>query len=351
LETGLRVHLGLRLATSLAALVIVTVIAVLWVPGPGIAALVVIVYAVAKVFEAVSDCFYGYLQRREQMRSIALSLTARGLLSLAVLAAGVSATGSVVAATFAYAMSWGAVLLFLDVALVRRLEAQTGQRQFAQRRPSFDPKQLGRLFLFSAPLGIIIFLNIFSINIPRYIIASHFGDAELGYFASIAAFVMVGSTVVNAVAQASLPSLSAKYAGNRAGFLSSAIALLLVAAGVGASGILVAWLFGPVVLRIAYTPEFAAYSAELVEMMAAAALLYLAAMCGSLISATRRFRSQVWASVLSTATILVAAILLVPEHGVSGGILSLALGYAVKLAGQLAILCWLLQAKEETRTS
>jgi O-antigen/teichoic acid export membrane protein len=78
-------------------------------------------------------------------------------------------------------------------------------------------------------------------------------------------------------------------------------------------------------------------------MMVAAALLYLAVTCGALISATRRFRSQMWVSVVSTLVILAAALLLVPRYGVSGGANSLAIGYATKFIGQLAILLLLMR--------
>jgi O-antigen/teichoic acid export membrane protein len=162
-ETGLDVYMGLRLITLVAALAIVISIALLFMGGRREAA-VVVVYGVAKVFEGISDCVYGYLHRWEQMKSIALSLMTRGTASLAILASSVSATGSALAATLSYAITWGLCMVLIDLTLVRRLKRTQGQAQAHRNRliPSFHMAQIRSLFTFSLPLGVIIFFNVLS---------------------------------------------------------------------------------------------------------------------------------------------------------------------------------------------
>src|SRR4029079_14135905 len=70
---------------------------------------IVVLIGVAKAFEAVSDVVFGLLQQHERIGRIARSMIAKGLLSLFVVAGALAATGSVVVATLAMALAWGAM--------------------------------------------------------------------------------------------------------------------------------------------------------------------------------------------------------------------------------------------------
>src|SRR5262249_54015187 len=85
-------YLAVRLVTTGAAL-LVCACAGWFGAGRGSFGVVLLV-ALAKAAESLSDVLYGLMQRRQDMRSIAISMIAKGCLSLAVLGAVLFLTGS-----------------------------------------------------------------------------------------------------------------------------------------------------------------------------------------------------------------------------------------------------------------
>src|SRR4051794_13845152 len=83
-EFSLRDYLGLRLITTIVALLVIIGIAV--VANYRQETLLVILFVgLAKGFESISEIFYGQLQQCERMDRIAISMIIKGILSLIVL--------------------------------------------------------------------------------------------------------------------------------------------------------------------------------------------------------------------------------------------------------------------------
>ena len=98
-------YLRLRLFTTALALVVIAALATL--SGRGYeTVLVILIIALAKACECISDIFYGLQQKNERMERIAISLMARGALSLGAFAVAVYLTHSLVWAAVALAAVW-----------------------------------------------------------------------------------------------------------------------------------------------------------------------------------------------------------------------------------------------------
>src|SRR5207249_2743369 len=81
----------------------------------------ILAVAVAKSFEAVSELVFGLLQRAEDMRRIAVSMLAKGTVSVLAVGVVLKLTGSLVLATLAMAVCWGSVLAVYDLPAAVRL--------------------------------------------------------------------------------------------------------------------------------------------------------------------------------------------------------------------------------------
>jgi O-antigen/teichoic acid export membrane protein len=176
-------------------------------------------------------------------------------------------------------------------------------------------------------------------NLPRYAIEHNLGIAELGAYAAVASFITAGSTVVNALGQAATPRLARHAAsGQPREFLRLTAKLGAVVLCLGVSGVALAILAGRPLLTLAYRPEYAAYTALLTGLLAAAIPAYLAAAMGYAVTAARSFDAQVPLFCVVAAVSGCASFLLVPRYGLTGAAIAVAIAAVAQIAGQGFIL-------------
>jgi O-antigen/teichoic acid export membrane protein len=221
-------YMALRLATTAIAGAVVVGIAL----GLGFeseVALLIVVVGLAKSSESLSDILYGIAQRHERFDLIARSMSARGMLGLLAMAAGISLSGEVVWGALALALAWVLVLALYDWPMTaewRRASAGAGSSRAC----------LG-LAWSVLPLGVAALLVSLNGNLPRYVIADRFGEAELGVFAAMAYLVVAGSMLINVLGQVATPRLArAASVHDRRGYLDLMGRMLLVALMLGLSG-------------------------------------------------------------------------------------------------------------------
>jgi len=330
-------YLAVRISASALALAAVAVLAVLWRGHPEVAWSILLL-GVSLTADTTSDTFYGALQRRERMNEIAHSMIARGIFSLALLAAVLWMTGKLAPAVAALAAGRTLVLLAYDMP-----RGSAGQRMAGS-----GYKSQWVLFRTALPLGLVLMLVSLAGNLPRYAVEAFLGTAELGAFAAAAAFLAAGSTVVNALGQASTASLARLFsAGDYAGFRRTAARLTGLALGLGLAGVCGAALVGRMILRLVYSPELEAYSGLLVKLMVSGIFVYGAIVLGYISTSTRSFLSQMPLLALVAGISGAASWTLVPLAGVDGAALAVALAASVQIVGQFWIVHRALKRREQ----
>src|SRR5438046_2872636 len=77
----------------------------------GITLYLILAVALGKAFEAVSDVVFGLLLKAENLRRVAVSMLAKGVISLLAVGLVLQMTGDIILATVAMALCWGSLLL------------------------------------------------------------------------------------------------------------------------------------------------------------------------------------------------------------------------------------------------
>jgi len=314
-------YLALRLATTALAFAAICLIA--WLAGyRWQTALVVILVGVAKSVESFSDVIYGLMQKYERLDRIAIAMMLRGLGSVVVFALTLWLTRSAAWAVVALAAWWSAVLL--------TYERKTGGellKAFGAARESFAPswqwKRMRRLAWLSLPLGVVMVLISLNTNIPRYFVEHYLGEAALGYFAALAYVMVAGYTVMGALGQSATPRLARYYQSNRSAFKRLLAKMMLVAAAVGAAGILVVVLWGRPLLTLLYRPDYAQHANVFVWVMVAAAISYVLSVFGYALTSQRVLRSQVPLVGAMVVVSTLACYFCVPAFGLLGAAVAL----------------------------
>ena len=314
-------YMAVRLwTTGAAALAMIAV--VLWGGYQLSTTLAVLGVGLWKCVDGISDVFYGFLQRHERMECIAKSMLARWPLSLAALAAGVRATGSVGWGAAGGVLCSAAVLVLYDLPTSRRLAASLGAAPPAVRfsfRPTWRPSFLKSLVWSATPLGIVVMLVSLQANVPRYFLMHQFGEAEVGIFSALAYVVLAGELVTNALGQSFTPRLAKLYHdGARHEFRVLLTKLLAAAVAGGCFAILAGSVAGPYILRILYRPEYVRNLDVFRILLISAGPTFIASFLGYGLTAARLFWVQLPLSAMSTVTVAGACIWLVPARGLRG---------------------------------
>lgn len=332
-------YLALRLATMIAAmLAIVVIIAV-----SGFRLEIILVtgaIALAKVFESISDIFYGLLQQHERMDRIAISMTIKGILSLFAFTITFYLTKSIVWSSVALAIAWGLVLVIYDIRsgifILCRTHGFEGYK--SALKPRWNRSILANLALLALPLGFVMLLMSLNGNIPRYFIQRYMGEGSLGVFAAVSALMVAGTTIVGALGQSASPRLSRHYAmGDRPAYISLLIKLVGVGAVLGIVGIAVAVFGGKWLLAVLYGSEYALQSDLFIWIMLAAGASYAQSFLGYGVTAARRFAIQAPLLAVVTGVTTLGCILLMPSFGIVGAGIAVFIASVVHAVGNMMI--------------
>ncbi len=302
-------YFGLRLLTTALALALIAAF--------NFSSPVTLLIGLSKAVESISDVIFGFLQRLERMRSIAIALMLKGLLGLPALACAIYLTRSVAWGVAAMLSVWTAVLFAYEMPLVRRL---------GFRVPTFEWNRavFARLTVLTLPLGLVMMLISLNGNIPRYFVEHYQGNRALGIYAALSYLPVAGQAVINAVGQAASTRLALYYAEGRiaafAGLLGRILALgaLFAAAMTAAAAI-----GGEPLLALMYQAQYAGQRDVFVLIIGAGGISYIASFLAYAATAARYFRVQLPVFCIVAATTLAASALLIPSRGLMGAAFAL----------------------------
>ncbi len=291
-------YLALRLVTTILAFIVIA--GITFTSGyQGETSLIIVIIALAKAIESISDIFYGFLQQQERMDYVAISMIFRGVLSTIALASAVFLTQSVVYGAMGLAATWVIVLILYDLPNVRLMQGLSESRWFPRslrpqlKYPVHTLKTILKLSWVSLPLGLVMMLISLNTNVPRYFIENYLGQRELGIFAAMAYLQVAGTTVTSALGQSTSHQFAQYYAsGNGPAFQKLLFKLVTIAAALGGMGILAACLAGRPILIWLYRVEYAAQVHVFVLLMVGGAVMYIVNCLGVAVTAMHQFKAQ-----------------------------------------------------------
>lgn len=325
-------YLALRILMIVSALIVIAGIVVIRGDNGEIMAAVLLI-AVAKAWESLSDLFYGQLQHHEEMDRIAQSLVLKGILSLGLFAAGILLTNDLNGGIAGLIIAQAAVWLFFDFQNTRHsLRHASDRADSAKLRPLWNWPTLRKLAILSFPLGVVMLLISLNDNIPRYFVEDYCGEDKLGIFGALVYLMVAGNMLVNALGESSVARLARYYAaGELAAFQQLIFKLTLMGAALGATAVLGAWLIGRPFLALLYQPEYAEYTDLLILLAIAAAIGCVQAFLSYGLGAARYYKIQVPIFAMVCLAITGASVLWIPTHGLNGAAYALIVGAGVRL--------------------
>lgn len=294
---------------------------------------VIAVYGIAKAFDSVADVLYGYHQRREEMRAIAIGQGVNGILSVVLLSLGIWWSGSLLMGVAGFALASAANLALRVVPAVRASRAADVDD------PRDQAPARARLVRLAVPLAAVLLLGSVAASAPRLVLEETAGAYALGIFAGVAYVVLAAANLVNAVGNALAPRLATAHAaGDRVAFGRLLTRGVVFGVGLALTGALLAWLVGDEVLALLYGDEYADSGALLAALCLVSVLAFTGSFLVGAATAARHFREQLPIGVITCAVAVVGSLLVVPPAGVPGVVVVTAVVAAVQVVGYAAVL-------------
>ncbi len=338
----------LRLLSLIPAALLIVALALIF-GDDGQAQLVVLLVAIAKMAEASSDMLYALPQRVNQMDKVGKSMMVRAIVSTALFGLLYWVSQDIVLSLAFYAAGWVGVLVFFD-----RLVMAAPYRDKQAEKCGLSGSALLSLAKHAMPIGLASFATAIAINVPRLMLEQSAGTTELGIFAALTYFILLGSMVVNVLGQAVRSPLATAYEqANGKRFW----AIIGAGSGIAISMGLAFWFgtmfIGEWVLRLVYGPEFASHFELFCTIGFISMPVFLGTFLGFCLPSAGSYQLCLYAALFSLLVSLGASLALVPEYGSEGAAWAYGwFGCATSLQMLLLIRQWLKRASmQDQQTS
>ncbi len=300
-----------------------------------------------------SEVGWGTFQRRERLDLLAATMILRGgvtLLPFTVLLPlathGVLANLSPQTAT-----GFAAVLAAVGVAVVWALFDRPRVYDATRWDLGHRRGQLSALLWQTLPLGIVALVINLCDSVPRLVLEGQpDGTQQLGYFGALAHITLAGNLFITQVATAAANRLARSYQTDLPAFWRLGGRLIILALAIGAAFTTLAFLCGHWILRVLYTPDYAAYTIEFQIVVIAQSITLLTNVLGIAATHMRLFRIQVPAQMLTLAATTIAAVILIPRDPIRGAAWTLLARAGVQLVGYVGCVTWGLATRDPRGT-
>jgi len=294
--------------------------------------LIVALVTSSRVCDAISEICHGLFQRELDMRTAGLGLMINGILSAALVGAGLWMWPSLTGAAGMYAAASMVTLIGWDLPHMRKALRARGRSITRTGGLPAAVKVIWR----ALPLGLSAAIGSLQINLPRYTIAAYLGPAALAVFSALAYVPTLSNLIANAIAQAALPVLARDLRVSRAAYVARLRTLVRSGVALGAVSVVTVALVGRALVTLIYSAEIARHVDVLIVLMIATAVTYSFLFLGSALTARLRFSTQCFISLAGLVTVASSVVPLVSHFGLRGAAYALCAGAVVEGSAYVA---------------
>lgn len=276
---------------------------------------IIIALVLFKAVESIADSLYGILQVNGR-----LYISGKSLLYKAVLGIGVFLVVETI---------WHSILIgclgIIGVNLLV-LFAYDVPSVIKQESIYFDVRQIGwhlqtavEIIKRCSPIAVVIFLTMFSLNVPRYFIDMFHVD-QVGPFGIIAMPITLLALVITFVLQPNIVQLSRKLdQGQLAVFDTIVTKLALIASGIGIVVLFITYLFGVPLLQLVFGINFEPYRLSLIIIVIGAIANVTVTVYINVLTIMRHFKAQFYILLVTNIVLVLVSAMLVKQYGILGG--------------------------------
>jgi len=223
--------------------------------------LLIITVGIYKLTESVSDMYFAFHQKNEQMSFITRSILIRSSLLFVFFTATFYFTKDILVSSCVIVLIYLTTLLFIDSRLASvKFNFVGGGLQFLKGNNRAYYKKLYRLFIMGLPMGMSLMIYSAIIAVPRFFIEKYIGIEQLGIYSAL--YYLYSSIVLISIglADAALPSfVRLDNSGDQKAFWTLLFKYSKLTVVFIAGCVLIVSLFGDDLLTFSYGSLFSTY--------------------------------------------------------------------------------------------
>ncbi len=324
-----RAYIRSRILTNIFSLVICIVLAGVYgyFKEPYILA-VILAYMVLKMSEAGADVYYGIYQKKARLDYAGISLSIRGIGSLALFVIVIKLTQNLLFAVLALSLFSVAVVLIYDMPKARRMED-------GRRGPDAEGLAVvWKLIVRCIPLAIVSFLNNLSLTVPRTYLEKFHGTEVMGYYASVSSPTIVIQLAAMTLFAPLVPIMTEHFLKKDiVNFRKVFLKFALLMGGLTAVAVVGSIFLADPVLKLVFGPDIGPYTNLFIPILISAALIAVNASLFSVCTLMRIIKPQYLVGIIGIATAIFCAFTVVKTMDMKGVLIAL----FVTLLSQIAI--------------
>ncbi|MEA4888120.1 MAG: oligosaccharide flippase family protein [Clostridiaceae bacterium] len=277
---------------------------------------IVLILILYKMSEAISDVYYGILQKKNKLYIVGFSMTLRSVLSLIFFFIYLAYVpqANLLTACLGLMVTGYLPIILVDIPCAGRIE---------KTRPVFDKTEIGRLLSLCFPIFVVSFLSIIVVNIPKYIIDSSLSEEVQTIYNII---VMPGTSIA-LFSQIIVQSLLVRMAESinrqsKTDFKKLIGSILLLVVLFTALFTVFCGFYGETLLYFLYKIDVAAYIPYLIVIVAGAMFSSIANVFSVVLTALRKMNIQMYVYLICLALSFPICWLLIPQYSIAGASIS-----------------------------
>ena len=285
---------------------------------------IVLFLCLFRTIEAISDCFYGAIQKRGKLYQTGISLSLKAILGLAAFALVDYLTGDLLFAIIALILVNVAFFFFYDLKNYFKLY---------KTKPKLSPIRLSNILKASLPVAIFSILAIYLSNCQKYILPYFAPDDIQAIFGILimpaTVLALVGSYLINPFISTFTDHHTAK---RYQQFITSTKKLFFAMLALGAVALIVCYFIGIPILEVIFQLDLSAYHFAFLLIILASVFYAITMIFSSLLTILGENRRQTYAYFISAIVATVVALVLIPTSFIDGAVYSFLISSFVLIA-------------------
>ena len=292
-----------------------------------------------KILESIADSLYGVLQIHHKLYVAGISLTMKAMLGFAAFMAVDIVTKNVIYGTLAILLVNVLIIFLYDILWVRRVEVINVSKKLCKEYIA----QAVAIMKHTSAVFVVMFLTMFSLNIPRYFLDKSHPD-QIGYFGIMAMPITLLGLFISFIIQPNVVNLSELLVKRKLKEFAQVVSKMNhITFGMGVLSVVLSYLIGVWVLNVIFSININNFQLDLTIMVIGAAANAFVSIYVNLLIIMRRFKGQFYTLLLTDILAVVVSMCLIERLAMLGSVLVFMLISFLQLTLLLVIYKWSLK--------
>ena len=266
-----------------------------------------------KILESIADSMYGVLQIHNRLYIVGISLTMKSVFGFMIFAIVDILTKNIVYGALSIFIVNIAVVIFYDIPLMKHVESVGLTKK--------NIMQAGKIMKKTAEVFVVVFLTMFSLNIPRYFLDKYHYD-QIGYFGIMAMPITLLTLFISFVLQPNVVNLSELLKKKKIKEFTKIVSKIdFITFTLGILFVVSSYLIGVWALNTVFGIDINNFRIDLTIMVIGAVANAFVSIYVNLLIILRRFKGQFYTLLVTNILAVVLSIYLIDRLAMLGSVL------------------------------